>query len=145
MIPFGIVRKTASKEIASLLHKRKQTKAFCFFLFVKMVLAFPVIGEGLYAAGGEGPDSPYQISEPVLGPTQSLFSWLHVLLAALQGPIARGTGAICMIGVLFGMMMKAQRGENVNSLLTIGLCLIFLMGLRDLMSLIGQDVASTMM
>lgn len=62
----------------------------------------------------------------------------------LTGPTAQILGSLAMCGVLYGVIMRSQRGESVASLTTIGIALILIMNLGELISYLPFSVAASM-
>lgn len=62
----------------------------------------------------------------------------------LTGPTAQILGSLAMCGVLYGVIMRSQRGESVASLTTIGIALILIMNLRELLLYLPFSVAASM-
>lgn len=62
----------------------------------------------------------------------------------LQGPTATLMSSVAMLGVLYGMIVKAQRGESVNSLLTIAIAILIVTSMDEFLSLIGINIGLIM-
>ena len=62
----------------------------------------------------------------------------------LTGPTAQILGSLAMVGVLYGVIMRSQRGESVASLTTIGIALILIMNLGELISYLPFSVGASM-
>ena len=62
----------------------------------------------------------------------------------LTGTTAQILGSLAMVGVLYGVIMRSQRGESVSSLATIGVALILIVNLQDIIDLLPFAVGASM-
>lgn len=102
-------------------------------LLTLLVLSiFPLIFPHFAFAGGSGPDLGLQ-------------SALIQVRKFLTGPVVTAAATVAMVGVLYGIIIRSQRGESISSLAAIACSLILITNIQELMALIGASAGSSMM
>lgn len=102
--------------------------AFVTLLGLSMCL---LIAPHLVLAGGTGPDLGLQ-------------SALIQVRKFLTGPVVTAAATVAMVGVLYGIIIRSQRGESISSLAAIACSLILITNIEELMDLIGASAGSSM-
>lgn len=82
------------------------------------------------------------IGGPGSGPDRPVKPWLVFLIDALTGTTAQYVAGVGMIVILYGIVVRAQRGEPIQSLATIGASFIILVNVKDLLKFTGYYYAS---
>lgn len=79
------------------------------------------------------------------GPDLGLQSALIQIRKFLTGPVVTAAATVAMVGVLYGIIIRSQRGESISSLAAIACALILITNIQELMDLIGASAGSSML
>lgn len=78
------------------------------------------------------------------GPDLGLQSALIQVRKFLTGPVVTAAATVAMVGVLYGIIIRSQRGESISSLAAIACALILITNIQELMDLIGASAGASM-
>lgn len=68
-------------------------------------------------------------------------SWLEFLINTLTGTPAKLVASVGMMAVLYGIVVRAQRGEPIQGLATIAAAFILLVNVKDILQFAGYYYA----
>lgn len=105
-------------------------RAAAVFIFASLIA-------GVFAIS---PSVAWGVDTIVLVP-KGVKSWLVLMINVLTGTPAKYVASIGMIVVLYGIIVRAQRGEPIQGFATIGAAFILLVNVKDLLEFVGYNYA----
>jgi hypothetical protein len=103
-----------------------------------LLLASSVVLAPSLAWGLSTFDAPWYLLSSY-GPNHGLKDALLVILEILTGEAAQVVSFLGMVIVLYGIMVRARRGEPIQGLATVGVSFILISNVRDLVNFVGFD------